>query len=178
MGISTTRKPQWQIQSHQRHHTYLVCQAPKTGQKDSGIHIYCSHIYAENSTHNFYRKTGSKTASLRLLVLLVDSIIFLMSIAGDWQKGCFLAMIEINSQKRQVCASSIVFKAHLWPFPSSWSVLLSLPQLGPSIPHLKHKHLKKASWRGLDSKRHNCSMWHKVLLGNCLKSKLQTLDMQ
>ena len=82
MGI-LTRKPQWQIQSHQRHNTYLVCQALKTGQKDSGIHIYCSDIYAENSTHNFYRKTGSKTTSPGLLVLLVDSIIFLLSVAND-----------------------------------------------------------------------------------------------
>jgi len=114
MDILTTRQPKWQIQSHQRHNTYLVCQALKTGQMDSGIHRYCS----EGSTHNFYRKTGSKIASPKLLVLF-----FLLSIADNRQpKGVFFSMIETNSQN-SVC---------LINNPPGSSLAFSLQQVGSS----------------------------------------------
>jgi len=129
MDILTTRQPKWQIQSHQRHNTYLVCQALKTGQMDSGIHRYCS----EGSTHNFYRKTGSKIASPKLLVLF-----FLLSIADNrQQKGVFFSMIETNSQKKSVWlinnlqGSSLAFS--LQQVGSSSSSPASLRHLSPLL---------------------------------------------
>ena len=135
MDILTTRQPKWQIQSHQRHNTYLVCQALKTGQMGSGIHIYCSDIYAENSTHNFYRKTGLSTTSIRLLVPLVDSIFFLLPIADNrQQKGVFFSMIKTDTQKsvwliNNLQGSSLAFS--LQPVGSSSSSPASLQHLSP-----------------------------------------------
>ena len=108
----------------------------KTGQMDSGIHIYCYDIYAENSTHNFYRKTGPKLPVQEFWSIPSS---FCCQLQVIDKKRYFLSMIETNYQKSPIRVSSIILKAHLWPLPSSRSVLLSFPQLGASIPHLKIK---------------------------------------
>ena len=98
-------------------------------------YILLWHICREQHTQ-LLQENWAKTTSSRILV---DSIIFLLSIADDRQKRYFLSMIETNYQKSPIRVSSIILKAHLWPLPSSRSVLLSFPQLGASIPHLKIK---------------------------------------
>merc|ERR1712183_364099 len=75
----------------------------------------------------------------------VVGLVFLLSIADDRQKRYFLSMIETNYQKSPIRVSSIILKAHLWPFPSGRSVLLSFPQLGASIPHLAADHFSSYS---------------------------------